>query len=145
MTDVMEKQIREMLTRFKAEIKQASAQTQNAGQQMANGLTPAATQIQHLLTTTQRLDKDGALTETRKGYDALGHSITEVYQNGRLLNKSLTADSSLSKDIQYANKLYQEQIDHLKKVYQLKTQRLSVTEGTPMAQNLDSQIADTER
>lgn len=145
MTDVVEKQVREMLGRFKAEIKQMSTQTQNAGQQIANDLTSTATQIQHLLTTTQRLGKDGALTETRKGYDALGRSITEVYKNGLLLNKSLTADSALSKDIQYANELYQEQIGYLKKVYQMKTQRLSAADGTSTAQNLDSQIADAQR
>lgn len=71
-----------MLARFKTEIQNASANMQKSGQQMANGLSPAATQIQHLLTTTQKLGKDGSLTETRKGFDSLGRSITEVYRNG---------------------------------------------------------------
>lgn len=144
-SDVVEKQVKEMLSRFKTEIQNASANSGKAGQKMANGLTTVSTQIQHLLTTTQRLGKDGSLTETRKGFDALGRSITEVYRNGLLLNKSLTAESSLSKDIQYANKLYQEQVAHLKNIYRLKTQRLKADDGTPVAQNLDKQIADTQK
>ena len=62
-----------------------------------------------------------------------------------MLHKSLTADSALSKDIRYANQLYQEQIASLKQIYALKTQRLSAQDGMPAAQNLDSQIADTGR
>ncbi len=61
------------------------------------------------------------------------------------MNKSLTAESSLSKDIQYANKLYQEQVAHLKNIYKLKTQRLKADDGTPVAQNLDKQISDTQK
>lgn len=75
----------------------------------------------------------------------MGRSITEVYKNGLLLNKSLTAESALSKDIQYANKLYQEQISHLKNIYRLKTQRLKADDGTPVAGNLDKQIKDTQK
>lgn len=61
------------------------------------------------------------------------------------MNKSLTAESQLSKDIQYANKLYQEQVAHLKNIYRLKTQRLKADDGTPVAQNLDKQITDTQK
>lgn len=57
----------------------------------------------------------------------------------------MTSESALSKDIQYANELYKEQIAHLKQIYQLKTQRLKVQDGTPAAQSLDSQIADIGR
>ena len=141
----MENQIRDMLTRFKSEIQKAATQTAQAGQQMSGTLKPAVSQIETLLTSTQKLAADGTLTETRKGYDSLGQSITEVYKNGWLLNKSLTVDSSLSKDIQRANQLYQEQIGYLKQVYALKTQRLKVEDGTLSAQNLDSQIADVGR
>ena len=91
---------------------------------MASGLRAAATQIQSLITVTQKLGKDGALTETRKGFDDLGRSITEVYKNGQLLHKTVSENSALSKDIQYANQLYQEQAEALKKIYALKTQRL---------------------
>ena len=51
----------------------------------------------------------------------------------------------LAKDIRYANQLYQEQAEALKKVYALKTQRLKTQDGTPAAMDLDSQIADTGR
>lgn len=78
MTDVVQKQVRQMLQQFQKEIQQAAVHGSNAGKQMGAGLQSANTQIQHLLTTTQRLGKDGALTEIRKGYDALGRSITEV-------------------------------------------------------------------
>lgn len=57
----------------------------------------------------------------------------------------MTSESALSKDIQSANELYKEQIAHLKQIYQLKTQRLKVQDGTPSAQNLDGQIADIGR
>lgn len=145
LSDVVEKQVRSMLARFKAEIQNASAQGAQSGRQMADGLRSAATQIESLLTATQRLGRDGALTETRKGYDALGRSITEVYKNGQLLHKTVSENAALSKDIQYANQLYQEQADALKKIYALKTQRLKTQDGTPAAMDLDSQIADTGR
>ena len=145
MTDVVEKQVKDMLTRFKNEIQNLANHANQSGQKIKNGLTPAATQIEHLLTTTQRLGKDGSLTETRKGYDKLGRTITEVYRNGLLLNKSLTDESSLNKDIQRANKLYQDQLGHIKKLYQLRTKRLPVEDGTPTAQDLDKQIKAVEQ
>lgn len=145
MTDVVEKQVRDMLARFKAEVQKASKETSQSGLQMAAGLKSATSQIEVLLTVTQKLGADGKLTETRRGYDALGQSITEVYKQGQLLSKSLTGESALGKDIKYANQLYQEQIDALKQIYKLKTQRLSAQAGTPEAANLDSQIADTGR
>ena len=102
LSDVVEKQVRSMLARFKSEIQNASTQTAQSGRQMADGLRAAATEIESLLTATQKLGRDGALTETRKGYDALGRSITEVYKNGQLLHKTVSENSALSKDIQYA-------------------------------------------
>ena len=133
MTDVVEKQVRDMLTRFKNEIQKAAAQTTQFGTQAAKGLGNAGTQIQTLLNTTQKLNSDGSITETRKGYDKLGQSITEVYRAGQLLNRSMTADSALSKDVKYANELYREQLDALRKIYTLKTQRLNVQDGTATA------------
>lgn len=46
MTDVVEKQVKAMLSRFKTEIQQASSQTMQSGQQMAGSVKIAATQIQ---------------------------------------------------------------------------------------------------
>ena len=145
MTDVVEKQVRDMLTRFKNEIQKAAAQTTQFGTQAAKGLGNAGTQIQALITTTQKLNSDGSITETRKGYDKLGQSITEVYRAGQLLNRSMAADSALSKDVKYANELYCEQLDALRKIYTLKTQRLNVQDGTATAQNIDAQITTAER
>ena len=110
MTDVVRKQVRQLLKQFQKEIQQAAAASGKAGQQMGSGLQSANTQIQQLLTTTQKLSKDGSLLETQRGYDKLGNTITEVYKNGQLLNRSLKADSDFSKDIDEANRLYQEQI-----------------------------------
>ena len=115
MTDVVEKQVRDMLTRFKNEIQKAAAQTTQFANQAAKGLGNAGTQIQTLLNSTQKLNSDGSITETRKGYDKLGQSITEVYRAGQLLNRSMAADSALSKDVKYANELYREQLDALRK------------------------------
>jgi len=52
-SDVVEKQIKEMLTRYRAEIQKASDEAKKSGQDMANGLKTADTQIKALLTTTQ--------------------------------------------------------------------------------------------
>ena len=145
MTDVVEKQVHDMLTRFKNEIQKAAVQTTQFGTQAAKGLSNAGTQIQTLLNTTQKLNSDGSITETRKGHDKLGQSITEVYRAGQLLNRSMAADSALTKDIKYANELYREQLDALRKIYTLKTQRLNVQDGTASAQNIDAQITTAER
>ncbi len=123
MTDVVEKQVKSVLTRFKNEVQSMASQTAQAGQQASSGLKPVSTQMQTLLSTTQRLAKDGSLTETRKGFDALGNTITEVYQAGQLLNRTVTTDSALSKDIKYANELYQQQIAALRTLHSLRTQR----------------------
>ena len=125
MSDVVEKQIKEMLTRYMAEIRKASDEAKKSGQDMANGLKAADTQIKALLTTTQKLNADGSITETRKGYDELGRSITEVYKAGQLLNRSVSSESALSSDIKRANDLYKEQLASIKKIYDLKTKRLT--------------------
>lgn len=143
-SDVVEKQIKEMLTRYKAEVRRASDEVKKSGQDMANGLKAADTQIKSLLSTTQKLNSDGSITETRKGYDELGRSITEVYKAGQLLNRSVASESALSSDIKYANELYKEQLAAIKKIYDLKTKRLGVADGTAMAADIDKQIADTQ-
>lgn len=125
MSDVVEKQIRTMLSRYKEEIQKAASQTTQSGNQMTSGLKKATSEIQALLSVTQKLNADGNLTQTRKGYDDLGRSITEVYKNGQLLHRTMSVESTLSKDIQYANMLYQEQAEYLKRIYALKTKRLT--------------------
>lgn len=125
MSDVVEKQIRTMLSRYKEEIQKAASQTTQSGNQMTSGLKKATSEIQALLSVTQKFNADGNLTQTRKGYDDLGRSITEVYKNGQLLHRTMSVESTLSKDIQYANKLYQEQAEYLKRIYALKTKRLT--------------------
>ena len=121
---MVEKQIKDMLTRYKAEVQKAAKASGAAGQQMAQGIQAAQTQIQSLLSSTEKLNKDGSLTETRKGYDELGRSIT---------------------DIRRANELYKEQAASLKKLYELKTARLSVSDNTAASAEIDQQIADTQR
>lgn len=114
MTDVVEKQVKAMLTRFKNEIQNASQQTAKSGSQMTNGLKSATTQIQTLLTATQKLAADGALIETRKGYDALGKSIAEVYKNGQLLSRTMDTGNGVQSKISQANQLYQQQLSYLR-------------------------------
>lgn len=109
MTDVVQKQVRQMLQQFQKEIQQAAMRGSKSGQQMGAGLQDANSQIRQLLATTQRLAKDGSLIETQKGYDRLGNTITEVYKNGLLLNRSLKSDSAFTKDIAEANRMYREQ------------------------------------
>ena len=145
MTDVVQKQVRQMLQQFQKELKQAAAHGTKVGQQMGAGLQGANSQIQQLLTTTQRLAKDGSLIETQKGYDKLGNTITEVYKNGQLLNRSLKADSAFTKDLAEANRMYQEQIGLVRKLYAMKTQRLKTEDGTLTAVDLDKQTKATEK
>ena len=145
MTDIVHKQVRQMLQQFQKEIQQAAAHGTKAGQQMGAGLQGANSQIQQLLTTTQRLAKDGSLIETQKGYDRLGNAITEVYKNGQLLNRSLKSDSAFTKDVAEANRMYQEQIGLVRKLYAMKTQRLKSEDGTLTAADLDKQIKATEK
>lgn len=134
-----------MLQQFQKEIQQAAAHGSKAGQQMGAGLQGANSQIQQLLTTTQRLAKDGSLIETQKGYDRLGNAITEVYKNGQLLNRSLKSDSAFTKDVAEANRMYQEQIGLIRQLYSMKSQRLKVEDGSLLAGDLDKRIADTEK
>ena len=131
MSDVVEKQIKEMLTRYRAEIRKASDEAKKSGQDMANGLKTVDTQIKALLTTTQKLNADG--------------SITEVYKAGQLLNRTVSSESALASDIKRANDLYKEQLASIKKIYDLKTKRLTVNDGTAMAADIDKQIADVQQ
>lgn len=83
MTQVVEKQVRGVLERFKKEIQSMAQQAQKGGEQITQGLTAASTQITRLSSATGKLNKDGSLTETRKGFDELGRSISEVYKAGQ--------------------------------------------------------------
>lgn len=145
MSDVVEKQVREMLSRFKAEIKRATDDAGRAGDVLANSMRTADTQIKALLSTTQKLNSDGSIAETRKGYDALGRSITEVYKAGQLLNRSVSTESTLASDIKRANELYREQLSSIKKINDLKTRRLTAGDGTAVAADLDKQIASIQQ
>jgi hypothetical protein len=126
-------------------VRKASEEAGKSGQDMANSMRSAESQIKSLLSTTQKLNSDGSLTETRKGYDELGRSITEVYKAGQLLNRSVSSESALSSDIKRANDLYKEQLASIKKIYDLKTKRLTVNDGTAMAADIDKQIADVQQ
>lgn len=145
MTQVVEKQVRSMLARFKSEIQAMAQSARSNGNQIAQGLSAANTQITQLVTATGRLGKDGALTETRKGFDDLGRSISEVYKAGQLMSRSITSEGAFAKDVKYANELYREQLNAIQKIYALKTQRLKVPDGTAEAAELDRQLADTGR
>ena len=141
----MEKQIKDMLTRYRAEVRKASEEAGKSGQDMANSMRSAESQIKSLLTTTQKLNSDGSITETRKGYDELGRSITEVYKAGQLLNRSISSESTLASDIKKANELYQQQLSNMKKIYDLRTKRLGVDDNSAMAAELDKQITETNQ
>ena len=95
MSDVVEKQIKDMLTRYRAEVRKTSEEAGKSGQDMANSMRLAESQIKSLLTTTQKLNADGSISETRRGYDELGRSITEVYKAGQLLNRSVSTKAPL--------------------------------------------------
>ena len=144
-SDVVEKQIKDMLTRYRAEIRKTSEEAGKSGQDMANSMRSAESQIKSLLTTTQKLNADGSISETRRGYDELGRSITEVYKAGQLLNRSVSTESTLASDIKKANELYQQQLSSLKKIYDLRSKRLTVEDNSAMAAELDKQIADTQQ
>ena len=140
-SDVVEKQIKDMLTRYRAEVRKASEEAGKSSQDMANSMRSAESQIKSLLTTTQKLNADGSISETRKGYDELGRSITEVYKAGQLLNRSISTESTLASDIKKANELYQQQLSSIKKIYDLRSKRLTVEDNSAMAAELDKQIA----
>ena len=134
-----------MLTRYRAEIRRASDAAGKSGQDMATSMRSAESQIKSLLATTQKLSADGSVTETRKGYDALGRSITEVYKAGQLLNRSVSSESALANDIKRANALYQQQQAAIKNINALKAKRLTLGENTAVSAELDRQIAYTHQ
>lgn len=144
-TAVVQRQVRTMLENLKNESQRAATQMQQNLSKVFEGFKTSASNIEHLTSATQRLAKDGSITLTQKGFDALNRTITDVYHNGELVSKTLKADSAFVKDIQYANELYAEQVAHLKRIYDLKNQRLSAKDGSERAFDLDGQIADTER
>lgn len=143
MATMVERQVRGMLERLKTEVRRATQQTGQGFAQLTEGAKQSATQIEQLVSATQKMSADGSVTLTQKGYDKLNQSITEVYKNAQLATRTLTTDSALTKDIAYANQLYAEQITYLKRVYDLKTQRLNTPEGSSKAAELDKQIAET--
>ena len=61
------------------------------------------------------------------------------------MNRSVSTDSALAADIKNANELYKEQLANIKKIYELKTRRLGVADGTAVAADIDRQIAETQQ
>lgn len=144
-TAVVQRQVRAMLESLKNETQRTATQMQQNLSKIFEGFKTSASHIEHLTSATQRLSRDGSVTVTQKGFDALNRTITDVYHNGKLVSKTLKADSAFTKDVQYANELYAEQLAYLKRIYDLKNQRLSAKDGSERAFDLDGQIADTER
>lgn len=143
MTGIVEKQIRAMLEKFRTEVANAASQSGKGFKSLGEDVRGAESRIKDLIGTTQRLSKDGSVVSTQKGYDELNRVIVEVTKNGELLSRTMKADSTLTKDIQYANELYKQQIDALRQLNALKTQRLTVKDDTPTAVHLDEQILKT--
>lgn len=114
MTSVVEKQIKSLLTKFKAEITSAAAQSGKGFVALGEGVKGAESHIRQLIGTTQKLCQGGSVQTTQKGFDELGRVIVEVAKNGELLTRTMKVDSTLAKDIQYANELYKQQIDALR-------------------------------
>ena len=73
MSDVVEKQIKDMLTRYRAEVRKASEEAGKSGQDMANSMRSAESQIKSLLTTTQyhTLGGNGVITHLMEELDEL--------------------------------------------------------------------------
>lgn len=140
MSDVVEKQVKQMLTRLKNEVQKAASTGGQAGKKMAEGLSEAKTEIERVVSVTSKLAKDGSLTETVKGYKDLGTTISEVRKEGELLSRTTTVKGELSKEIEKANALYKEQVGYLKEMYSLRTQRLAATDGSEQAKKLDEEI-----
>lgn len=140
MSDVVEKQVKQMLTRLKNEVQKAANTGGQAGKKMAEGLSAAKTEIERVVSVTSKLAKDGSLTETVKGYKDLGTTISEVRKEGELLSRTTTVKGELSKEIEKANAFYKEQVGYLKEMYSLRTQRLAATDGSEQAKKLDEEI-----
>lgn len=140
MTQVVEKQVRSVLTSFKSEVQRMAGETAKGMRQVGESAKQSGTQIEHLVNTTRKLNQDGSITETKRGYDSLNQTITEVRKNSELLSRSTKTDSGLTKDIRDANELYAEQVKHLRQLYSLRTQRLGTQDGSGMARHLDTEI-----
>lgn len=82
MSDVVEKQIKAMLTRLKDEVQSAAKTGGKAGKEMASGFAGATTEIERVMSVTSKLAKDGSVTQTTRGYKDLGTAITEVRKQG---------------------------------------------------------------
>lgn len=145
MTQVVEKQIRQMFTALKSEIQSTAKQTGDITTKMAAGLASSAKEMEHIISVTRKIGQESSLTETVKGYDTLGNQLTLVRKNAELASIALKQDGAFTKDIRYANELYTEQVAHLKRIHELRTQRLYVENDSPKATILDTQIEDTTR
>lgn len=81
---------------------------------------------------------------TKKGFNELNQSLTEVVKNGQLFSRSITTDSALQKETEKANELIRQQISLVKQLYALKTQRLKETDGSVSAIAQDLQIGSVQ-
>lgn len=71
-----------MLESLKNETQRAATQMQQNLSKIGDGFKNSSSQIEHLVSATQRLYKDGSVTLTQKGFDELNRTITDVYRNG---------------------------------------------------------------
>lgn len=144
MTQVVERQVRSVLTQFKNEMQRMAGETATGMRQIGESAKQSGTQIEQLVNTTRKLHKDGSITETRRGYDDLKQSIVEVRKNSELLSRSVKTDSDTTKGIREANELYKAQVTQLQRLYALKTQRLGAADGSAKANGLDAEIGSVD-
>lgn len=94
MTEVVEKQVRQMLARLKSEIEHGSKNAGKGFTHIADHVKIAESRITELISTTRRMTTDGSILDTAKGYDGLNRSITETAKNGELLSRVVKFDSA---------------------------------------------------
>lgn len=106
MTSVVEKQVKAMLTALKNEVKAVTEQTGQSFAAMAQGAGKSVSQIETLISTTRKMNADGSVTVTQKGYDSLSRSISEVVKNAQLINRTMTEKSAHVADVERTEKAY---------------------------------------
>lgn len=84
MTRVVENQVRQMLAALKKEVQDTARQTGDVTAKMVKGLSESASQMEHIVSVTQKIGKGSALTETIKGYTEIGQQLTVVKKNAEL-------------------------------------------------------------
>lgn len=143
MTDVVEKQVKQMLEKLMAEVKKTAGGVNTGTKQMQQSFSNMATTMVSAtkVTSTWSGDMLENIQQVVRGHTKLNESVTQVWKNGQLTRVTKVDSDPISE----ANRLYKRQTELLSEIKKKRIELTKQQAGTIGYRELEKEVVARER